>query len=283
LAKLADVQALKPRLLFWFCQSGAMVAECLRSDDMQVWLRAKGKDHHGVLPMPRKKTSSLRPSVVDIFGPAEHVVLAHWLGQKPPTEAEGLSLQMAVELLSGDAGATLPKDAPVEAAVAFVLLERVEEQLPQWSTMSDEGMRFARPYRDPDLIPLRKVAIVPRRLFTINWATSGPGFDWPEEYRITWVPYYDRWVVTASRDDEEPYGYRDNGIGHFGVDVPVRDGSRQAVMEWWCSIRDAGLQRWEAFRNMGLVDAAEAGAWAEEIWPVEDEDEEEGDNQEDVD
>jgi len=235
--------------------------------------------------MPKKKTSSSRPSVVDIFRPAEHVVLAHWLGQKPADEAKALPLKDALELLSGEAGAALPEEAPVEAAVAFVLLERVEERLPQWSIMRDQEIQFSRAYRNPDLVPVRKVAIVPRRLFKINWASTGPGFDWPEEYSITWVPYYERWAVTASRDTEELYGYCDNAIGHFGVDVSVKDGSRQAVMEWWRSQRDAGQEPWEEFRNEGLIGAAEAEAWSKEIWPPEgeDEDEEEGDDQEEVD
>ena len=224
--------------------------------------------------MTKRKTSDSRPRVVDIFGPAEHVVLAHWLGQRPADEAKVLSLEHALELLR-EAGATLPDEAPVEAAIAFVVLERVEERLPQWTSISDGVLQLARPYRDPNLVPDRKVGIVPRRLFTINWASSGPGFDWPEEYRITWVPYYDRWVVTASRDSEELHGCCDNAIGHFGVDVSIKDGSRQAVMGWWRSQRDNGQERWEEFRNMGLVGAAEAEAWSKEIWRAEGEDEDE--------
>jgi hypothetical protein len=114
------------------------------------------------------------------------------LEQRPADEAKVLSLEHALELLR-EAGATLPDEAPVEAAIAFVVLERVEDRLPQWTSISDGVPQLARPYRDPNLVPDRKVGIVPRRLFAINWASSGPGFDWPEEYRITWVPYYDRW------------------------------------------------------------------------------------------
>jgi hypothetical protein len=28
----------------------------------------------------------------------------------------------------------------------------------------------------------------PQLLFSINWATSGPGFEWPEAYYVTYVP-----------------------------------------------------------------------------------------------
>jgi hypothetical protein len=43
--------------------------------------------------MTKKKTSDSRPRVVDIFGPAEHVVLAHWLEQRSPDETKVLSLE----------------------------------------------------------------------------------------------------------------------------------------------------------------------------------------------
>ena len=82
-------------------------------------------------------------------------------------------------------------------------------------------------------------------------------------------------VVTASRDSEELHGCCDNAIGHFGVDVSIKDGYRQVVTGWWRSQRDNGQERWEEFRNMGLVGAAEAGAWSKEIWRAEDEDEDE--------
>jgi hypothetical protein len=49
-----------------------------------------------------------------------------------------LSLEHALELLE-EAGATLPDEAPVEAAIAFVVLERVEEHLPQWTNISAMG------------------------------------------------------------------------------------------------------------------------------------------------
>ena len=87
--------------------------------------------------------------------------------------------------------------------------------------------------------------------------------------------------MTASRDSEELHGCCDNAIGHFGVDVSINDGSRHAIMGWWRSQRDNGQERWEEFRNMGLVGAAEVEAWSKEIWLAEDEDEDK--SEEDVD
>ena len=40
----------------------------------------------------------------------------------------------------------------------------------------------------------------PKLLFSINWATSGPGFEWPEAYYVTYIPGLEKYVFTASRD-----------------------------------------------------------------------------------
>jgi hypothetical protein len=56
---------------------------------------------------------------------------------------------------------------------------------------------------------------------------------------------------------------------HPAIDHQLGDGKSAA------SQRDNGQERWEKFRNMGLVGAAEAEAWSKEIWRAEAEDEDE--------
>jgi hypothetical protein len=43
-------------------------------------------------------------------------------------------------------------------------------------------------YRDDDKIPNRKVLLQSRKLFTINWAVSGPGFSSPVAYYVRGCP-----------------------------------------------------------------------------------------------
>src|SRR5262249_14743211 len=75
----------------------------------------------------------------------------------------------------------------IDVAVAQILLERVQDRLPQWGVWSPEdGVQLARPILDRRAH--RKVVLSPRHLLTINWADSGPGFSWPVAYYAVYVP-----------------------------------------------------------------------------------------------
>ena len=50
----------------------------------------------------------------------------------------------------------------------------------------------------------------PKLLFSINWATSGPGYEWPEAYYVTYVPGLEKYVFTASRDGADAFGCEDH-------------------------------------------------------------------------
>jgi hypothetical protein len=122
--------------------------------------------------------------------------------------------------------------------------------------------------RDGDAMPDRKVVIQPCHLLTVNWADSGPGFSWPVAYYVAWLPYYDRFVVTASADCSDGYGYCDFAIGSFGIETPPKEGARKVICGDWRNQKRAGeQQRWAYLFNSGLISQEEADAWAEEVWP----------------
>ena len=78
----------------------------------------------------------------------------------------------------------------LQIAVAQILLHHVQDSLPQWAAI------YAR------------LQFTPRLLFSINWATSGPGFEWPEAYHVTYVPRLEKHIFTASRDGPDAFGWR---------------------------------------------------------------------------
>ena len=127
--------------------------------------------------------SKVRTTVVDLFTPDEHAVLADWFGVKSPAIAQDIPPDEAISRLGFDKRADFYRR--IDAAVAFTVLERVEQRLPQWSAIRGDELIVAREYRDDNNIPNRKVLLQPRHLFTVNWADSGPGFSWP-------TAYYDR-------------------------------------------------------------------------------------------
>jgi hypothetical protein len=133
----------------------------------------------------------------------------------------------------------------------------------------------ARTYRGDDKVPNRKVLLQPRKLFTINWADSGPGFSWPVAYYVTWLPCYDRFVVTASADCSDAFGYNDFALGSFDSDTAIKEGARKVVCDDWHYQRGWEQQRWAYLFSTGLISETEANAWREDVWssePVEEED-----------
>jgi hypothetical protein len=121
--------------------------------------------------------SKVRTTAVDLFTPDEHAILAEWFRVKSPTVAQDIVADEAISRLGVDEKRSIYRR--IDAAVAFIVLERAEQRLPQWSTVRDDELILAREYRDRTKIPNRKVVLQPRHLFTINWADSGPGFSWP--------------------------------------------------------------------------------------------------------
>ena len=166
---------------------------------------------------------------VDLFTPDEHAILADWFRTKPPGCAQDILPQDAAKRL----GFTKEPFLYLlnDAVVAYIVLEQVERQLPGWSAITDDGEFVTeRHFRDVSAIPHRKVVVLPpRHLLTINWADSGPGYSWPVAYYVAWLPYYDRFVVTASADCPEGFGYCDFAIGSFGIETPLKGGARRII------------------------------------------------------
>jgi hypothetical protein len=122
------------------------------------------------------------------------------------------------------------------------------------------------------------VELLPQHLFTINWADSGPGVCWPVAYLATYVPGFDRTIVTASADTPEMYGACDFALGAFGPERSIVQGSREAITADWTKQRDKYEQgRLENLFDTGLIDPAEAVAWADKVWSDRHQEDEESD------
>ena len=217
--------------------------------------------------MSHQVYESTTRSRVDLFTPEEHRILAEWFGVVPPTGAAACELDDALEHLGvTEDPHTLYRQS--DAAVAFIVLEGVEDRLPNCGIFDGERVTLTRAYRPKHLVPHRNVAIIPQHLFTVNWADTAPGISWPGAYFVTWVPVYDRYVVTYSGDTPEVFGYCDIGVGHFGPDEELKEGSRRVITDDWSNQYGEFTQgRWAYLFATGLVDEEEAEAWADTVWP----------------
>jgi hypothetical protein len=99
----------------------------------------------------------------------------------------------------------------------------------------------------------------------INWADSGPGISWPEDYYATFVPGFERFVVTASMDGTDMWGVTDLAIGSFAGSVDLRAGVESVIFAWWSAQNRE--EPWAYVWGEGLIDKETAQRWCDAVWP----------------
>ena len=199
---------------------------------------------------------------VDLFTADEELVVTIWFEIDHPSYGPRID-----DIFDGwNIPSEIPDYRCIDAAVAQILLERIQEDLPNWTALA--GDRFVIARGNFDRRARRKIELWPHHLLTINWADSGPGFSWPVAYKATYVPVFDRTVVTASADCPELFGgVCDVAVGAFGSDTSFLEGSRRIITsEWTNQWREHNQKRWVYLFDTGIVSKAEADAWADEVW-----------------
>ena len=213
-------------------------------------------------------------SQTTLFVPEEHRIISTYLGVKPVENIpDSLTLDVALDNLD------LNKEVDIHSeeayATAAILLERVQDRLPQWASVRDDHVTLGRNIRDR--AAERTVELTPQFLLMINWADSGPGFSWPETYNVTYVPLYDVFVVTGSVDSTDIYGVTDFAIGQFpGSEAVLKGSSKAMVGEWDFLASTYDQSRWAYVFDPGLITIEEAENLADQVWN-ENEDEEDED------
>ena len=152
----------------------------------------------------------------------------------------------------------------VEAAVGQILLQNVQERLPQWACFSGGEADFGRKYRKR--LKGKSLEFLPQHLFTINWADSGPGFSWPEAYYLAYIPSRHRYVVIASQDSTDVWGCTDQAIGHYDANGDKLLGAKQLIASRWRPADVPDATPWGYLFNTGLVDRATGEQRRREVW-----------------
>ena len=158
-------------------------------------------------------------------------------------------------------------DLELDSEVARFLLEPVRSLLPEWSCSQEDGSFFTT--RPPASRTATKLRAIPLLLFSINWASSGPGYSWPEAYYVTPVPELGVRIVTASVDTDEITGYTDLAIGMCSSVRSPEWGTKKIITSWWR--RGCGIAKpWEMLWSPGLISGARAERWRKEfVWHPE--------------
>jgi hypothetical protein len=213
--------------------------------------------------MQSKSTKSANGST-EVFTAKERATLAEFFNHAGEPGQPGIAV--LPELIEEE-------DKELAAEVGAIALATVQDRLLNFTTIGPEGFRSA---REPKVPHSRRVLVVPRYLFMIDWAMSGPGISWPEAYYVTFIPRFDRYVVTASRDSDDLYGCCDHAIGWFSDTVDPKAGGIAVVKAWWEMARDCRDQEgWFCFVDAGSVTEVEAQGLRENVWPEKEDEEEE--------
>lgn len=156
----------------------------------------------------------------------------------------------------------------LEIAVARILLKPIQSTLPQWAAVRENGaviLNRKEIKRHPRATAL---TFQPRLICCVNWADSAPGFSWPESYHITYIPGFERFIVTSSRDGEDAFGSADHALGWGHLAEGESLVAKRLVQRFWSDQYSGWEQeRWAYLFDEGLIDATTAEAWADEVWP----------------
>ena len=213
------------------------------------------------------QSSTRYDTQVQILTSDEEAIVTEWLN--PRSRASVEPLREAMRRL-GVVREPTDLFTALDAAVAKIALLPVEKRLPQWSVRSatePSGILWARRYTDPDRKLLRKVSLSPVLLFSINWASSGPGFDWPEAYHLTWLPTHSCFIVTSSADSEDCFGYCDFALGSVPAGGDITAVACAVISKNWRRKRRIASQPpWQTVLKAGKVTTTVAEAMRAKVW-----------------
>ena len=216
----------------------------------------------------------------DCYTDTERAFLSDYFGIRRPDRLKDIDIyepaRSGVYVRRGE----YSSEYDIANAVARLCLTRVQDQLPVWSGVNSEGeFVVARNYSRSEVA---MVNFHPQHLFTLNWADSGPGFSWPEAYFLVWLPVFERYVVTASQDSPDCYGFEDIAIGWQFFDEDRVGLARDIILANWGSVHKPHSEEgWAYLFASGIVSESEAESWRDVIWPQYASDEEDEDDKED--
>jgi hypothetical protein len=178
-------------------------------------------------------------------------------GTSPPDDIDALYDSLEVPNT-----ATPPRLA---IAVAQILLHHVQGSLPQWASVTTDKVSLNR--KEHNRHKDARLAFNPQLICTINWADSGPGFSWPESYHVTYLPGFDKFVITASRDGPDAWGCSDHAIGVADGSLSPVEAAKEVIVGFWATlVSDWEHSRWAYLFSEGLIDKQTANEWADEVW-----------------
>jgi hypothetical protein len=208
-----------------------------------------------------------RKEAIKAFTPFEHAVLSDLFKIPRLRIARDIDIRAAVDrkgnpLLDLEVKYYLYPDLPLRNAAAQILLKSAENQLPNYYSF-----RTKERVRKPGIGATGKpITLKPQHILTIFWP-SGMGSDCVEAYYVTYVPGYDRFVVTVSQDSPDRYGCEDFVLGWFSSRRDLRLSAGRVLSRFWRHLYNTcGQERWEECWATGIMISDYAEHLANRLW-----------------
>ena len=181
----------------------------------------------------------------------EHEVIGKWLSLMEDKEKGLIPIDKNKDI-------NLCGDLELDNEVASILLDTVKTRLPNFHCCHTDGTEVHG--RNFQGLKKRKIQLLPLHLFSINWALTAPGLDWPETYLVTYVPGHNVRILTSSQDSDDCWGYTDLAIGFCKPHRSPEFGVKKVIRSWWNQLPNA-IHPWVIFTKAGLIDEDRAEKW----------------------
>ena len=183
-----------------------------------------------------------------LFDSNEQLLLGKWMKQAP-----------LYQLDHSNDDHDYQKQLKTAYHVAQIVLSMTLKTLPNWGLKQRIGSDQR----------IQSSKLEPTKLFEINWATSAPGFEWPESYYVTYLPGYDIYLVTLSNDSSDTLGYTDLAIGFFkSANHEINSNSAALIKQWWSSLKKSGQDHWSEVIASGIIMKNDVISLRDDIWKL---------------
>jgi hypothetical protein len=202
-------------------------------------------------------------SLATILGSEEAEVLECWLsGDQPPPALAAWAEENAYR------GTQLSRYSALQGAVGAVLLRDIQGRLPRCAILFPDINVLAVSRGEARRARKSNVRVIGQHLFSLNWADGAPGMSWPTSYYAVWIPLREVWIVTASDDSGEMYGFLDVALGWFPGTAPWEESVAGIIAKDWTAWASEGQPVYEELSAGGRLSLESIIRCREQAWPA---------------
>jgi hypothetical protein len=101
----------------------------------------------------------------------------------------------------------------------------------------------------------------------INWASTAPGIDWPERYRLATSPDGSKWILWVESDIEaSPVEREEYPVGWCSIELDAKSAAKGLLAAYWSWTQRFGQDRFQFAEAGRLLDEDQLQSVADRVW-----------------